>query len=72
MRYNESIPIIFKKRGLTMVNTERMKRTFTELVSLYAPSKGEREVCEYLKKKLKSLGASKIIEDNDGSVNGGN
>ena len=51
-----------------MVNTERMKRTFTELVSLYAPSKGEREVCEYLKKKLKSLGASKIIEDNDGSV----
>jgi len=55
-----------------MVNTERMKRTFTELVSLYAPSKGEREVCEYLKKKLKSLGASKIIEDNDGSVNGGN
>ena len=72
MRYNESIPIIFTKRGLTMVNTERMKRTFTELVSLYAPSKGEREVCEYLKKKLKSLGASKIIEDNDGSVNGGN
>ena len=55
-----------------MVNTERMKRIFTELVSLYAPSKGEREVCEYLKKKLKSLGASKIIEDNDGSVNGGN
>ena len=55
-----------------MVNTERMKRTFTELVSLYAPSKGEREVCEYLKKKLKSLGASKIIEDNDGSVNRGN
>ena len=55
-----------------MVNTERMKRTFTELVSMYAPSKGEREVCEYLKKKLKSLGASKVIEDNDGSVNGGN
>ena len=72
MRYNESIPIIFKKRGFTMVNTERMKRTFTELVSMYAPSKGEREVCEYLKKKLKSLGASKVIEDNDGSVNGGN
>lgn len=55
-----------------MVNTERMKRTFTELVSMYAPSKGEREVCEYLKKKLKSLGASKVTEDNDGSVNGGN
>ncbi len=55
-----------------MVNEERMKKTFTDLVKMYAPSKGERDVAEYLKKELKKLGAAKIIEDNDGSVNGGN
>ena len=55
-----------------MINQERIKNTFTELVKMYAPSKGEREVCDYLKKKLRALGASKIVEDNDGSVNGGN
>ncbi len=55
-----------------MVNEERMRRTFEELVRIYAPSKGEREVCEYLKRKLKALGASKIVEDNGGSVAGGN
>ncbi len=55
-----------------MINQERIKTTFTELVKMYAPSKGERDVCDYLKKKLRALGASKIIEDNGGSVNGGN
>ena len=55
-----------------MVNEERMKKTFTDLVKIYAPSKGEREVAEYLKKELKKLGAAKVIEDNNGSVNGGN
>ncbi|MEE3453610.1 M20/M25/M40 family metallo-hydrolase [Dialister sp.] len=55
-----------------MVNEERMKKTFTDLVKIYAPSKGERDVAEYLKKELKKLGAAKVIEDNNGSVNGGN
>ena len=55
-----------------MINKQRMKDTFTDLVKIYAPSKGERDVFEYLKKKLKALGASKVIEDNNGSVNGGN
>ena len=55
-----------------MINKQRMKDTFTDLVTIYAPSKGERDVLEYLKKKLKALGASKVIEDNNGSVNGGN
>ena len=55
-----------------MVNEERMKKTFTDLVKIYAPSKGEREVCDYLKKELKKLGASRIVEDNNGSINGGN
>lgn len=55
-----------------MLNKQRMKDTFTDLVKIYAPSKGEREVCDYLKKKLKALGASRVIEDNEGSINGGN
>ena len=55
-----------------MVNEERMRKTFTDLVKIYAPSKGEREVCDYLKKELKKLGASRIVEDNDGSINVGN
>lgn len=54
-----------------MVNEKRMRETFEELVRIYAPSKGEREVCDLLKKKLKALGASEIIEDNNGSVEGG-
>ena len=28
-----------------MVNEKRMRETFEELVRIYAPSKGEREVC---------------------------
>ena len=54
-----------------MVNEKRMRETFEELVRIYAPSKREREVCDLLKKKLKALGASEIIEDNNGSVGGG-
>lgn len=55
-----------------MVNEERIKKSFTELIRIYAPSKGEREVCDYLKQQLRTLGASRIIEDNNGSVAGGN
>lgn len=54
-----------------MVNEKRMRETFEELVRIYAPSKGERDVCDLLKKKLKVLGAAEIIEDNNGSVEGG-
>ena len=35
-----------------MVNEDRMRHTFEDLVKIDAPSKGEREVCDYLKKKL--------------------
>lgn len=55
-----------------MVNQERLTKTFTDLVKIYAPSKGEREVADELKKRLKQLGASKVVEDNEGSINGGN
>ena len=53
-----------------MVNKVRMRETFCELVSIYAASKKEREVCDYLKCKLKDLGASIIVEDSAGEKNG--
>mgnify|MGYP001277987450 CR=1 FL=1 len=53
-----------------MVNEKRMLSTFYDLVRIYAPSGGEREVCEYLKKKLRELGASKITEDHAGEKTG--
>ncbi len=53
-----------------MVNEKRMLGTFYDLVRIYAPSGGEREVCEYLKKKLRELGASRITEDHAGEKTG--
>lgn len=55
-----------------MVNQERMKKTFCELVKIYAASKKEREVCDYLKEKLNKLGASIIVEDSAGEKTNGN
>lgn len=52
-----------------MINEERLKQTFTDLVRIYAPSGGEREVCEYLKKIMKRLGA-KVTEDGAGEATG--
>lgn len=42
-----------------MVNEDRMRHTFEDLVKIDAPSKGEREVCDYLKKKLRALALPK-------------
>lgn len=46
-----------------MINEERIKNTFCDLVRIYAPSSGERDVFEHLKKILKRLGA-RVTEDN--------
>jgi tripeptide aminopeptidase len=46
-------------------------KTFGELVSIYSPSFGERELCDALKPKLEALGAS-VWEDNAGLLIGGN
>lgn len=54
-----------------MINEERIKNTFCELVKIYAPSGGEKEVFEYLKKALKRLGA-RVSEDKANEVTGGN
>ncbi len=45
-----------------MIHEERLHRTFCELVKIYAPSGGERDVFEYLKRALKRLGA-RVSED---------
>lgn len=55
-----------------MINEERMLQTFKDLVTVYAPSKGEKDVAAVIRKKLEDLGADSIVEDNHGSVEGGN
>ena len=52
-----------------MINEERLKQTFCELVRMYAPSGGEEEVRDYLKKALKRLGA-RVTEDEAGAATG--
>lgn len=52
-----------------MINEERLKQTFCDLVRIYAPSGGEDEVRDYLKKALKRLGA-RITEDGAGTATG--
>lgn len=54
-----------------MINEERIRQTFCDLVRIYAPSKGEREVFAYLKKALRRLGA-RVSEDDAGEKTGGN
>ena len=54
-----------------MVNTERLYKTFSELVSIDSPTFGERKVAEYLKEKLLKLGIT-CTEDDAGAKIGGN
>jgi tripeptide aminopeptidase len=49
----------------------RIIKTFDDLVSIYSPSFGERDLCDCLKAKLEALGAS-VWEDNAGDLIGGN
>ncbi len=53
-----------------MINAERVKKTFVELVSISSPSRHERGVADYVKAKLASLGLE-VEEDDAGSrING--
>ena len=54
-----------------MINKQRLLTLFEELVNIDSPSFGEREVCDYLKKKFSDLGLA-VYEDNAGEVIGGN
>lgn len=53
-----------------MVNTERLNRTFCELVRIYAPSRNECGVRDDLKERLRRLGA-RVTEDGAGEATGG-
>ena len=54
-----------------MVNRKRLSKEFCELVSIDAPTLGEREIADLLKVKLEELGFQ-VQEDNAGELIGGN
>ncbi len=54
-----------------MINEQRMREEFCELVRIPCHSKDERQVAEVLKAKEKELGASSIVEDKAGEAIGG-
>ena len=53
-----------------MVNKERVKKLFLDLALINGPSKQEREVADFVKSKLASLGLE-VEEDDSGSKIGG-
>lgn len=54
-----------------MINAERVKRTFLDLLEINSPSRQERGVADYVKARLVSLGLD-VIEDDAGEKIGGN
>lgn len=54
-----------------MIKRQRLAEQFAKLVSIDAPSYGERRMADYLKGHLESLGFS-VEEDDAGAVYGGN
>ena len=54
-----------------MIRRERLTEQFCRLVSIDAPSYGERQMGDYLRKKLESLGFT-VEEDRAGDCYGGN
>ncbi len=53
-----------------MINTERLIKLFSDLVSIDSPTLGERQASEYVKSKLQELGAE-YYEDDAGTQIGG-
>ena len=54
-----------------MINEQRMREEFCELVRIPCHSRNERQIADVLKAKLKELGASSVVEDNAGeAING--
>lgn len=53
------------------VDIEELKNIFKKLISIYSPSKNEKEVCDYIIQELKSLGCS-IYLDRSQKKYGGN
>ncbi len=53
-----------------MINEDRVKQLFLDLVQINSPSRHERGVADYVSAKLRSLGLE-VEEDNAGSAFGG-
>ncbi len=54
-----------------MINEQRMRDEFCELVRIPCHSRNERQVADVLKEKLRALGASSVVEDKAGeAING--
>lgn len=53
-----------------MINAERVKQTFLELVSINSPSRSERGVADYVKAKLAGLGFEVEEDDSGPKING--
>lgn len=54
-----------------MIDTQRVKQIFMDLLRINSPSKQEREVADYVKVRLQGLGFE-VEEDNTGEEIGGN
>jgi tripeptide aminopeptidase len=53
-----------------LINPERVIRQFEELVKIYSPSRGEREIMDFIKHKVTALGFE-AHEDNAAEITGG-
>jgi tripeptide aminopeptidase len=58
------------KSGDKMINSQRLKRFFMELVQIDSHSREEREVADYLHAKLESLGAVLTMDDTAEKIGG--
>ncbi len=54
------------------VNKERLAEEFVRLCEISSPSKEERPVADYLKKRFTELGAAYVFEDDSGAATGSN
>ena len=54
-----------------MFNVERMVKNFVNMAKISSPSLKEREVADYIKRELESIGLE-VLEDNAGDKTGGN
>lgn len=59
---------IYGKQSLTMINRERLVKTFQEMVSIDAESYHERKMADYVAGKLKELGLQVSEDDSAGKI----
>ena len=53
-----------------MVDLEKLKNIFKELVNIYSPSKNEKEACDYVVNYLKNLGCEIYLDESQHKYGG--